>query len=1266
MLDSLEWRRLSKFASDFVPGMHGTHQNFLVQPFGAVASDSACKIVRAELVEVSNGIKHTGRKVVLRLRHEDWFMLEAPGPLRVIQAGCHQLHQEFVLDCTHPRTLVASYQPLVQESTVQVAEVFSGGFGGWAQGAYVLHRAGLPISTRWTLDIQETSIPMQQAQVPHLACVETLEDLRELTPHADEQLHINANVEHDWWLHCLVHRPINVLVASPPLQPWNNHEKAPGLNSSDGRLMLRIVDVAGAFGIPVVGIETCAGIFQHAHYPQILEAWSAAGYRLHLQLQLNLLDVLPCSRPRAMLVFVKQYLSFPDPELGDAWNAAKRSTLSNALAIFDHPPEIQGSLSLAPEVLNMYMDPWYLPPARDQAEQMNQLGVSTAAVCKVLEDQVCQALETGFSFSDPLQYHTTPEEFVPIAFQSQGRVVVLQVPRGIASEAVFLQVGLKVDAPLGCPQAPFFWEPITLSTAELPHLHCGGLASHCASSQLCTVLTAGQTFLIEPASPRLWPQLLCVFDSLSSDQEDLLCYSLCGQRLWYAEDFVGCIVAATLAQEAPELALSLISEDFVATKMHMEGSSCVITCPASNAMNFWLGFPFHLSEAVGWSAETVNFPCQHEQPMQLRLHPAMHRVHTAPHLLPSQLRIWYIVSRLEACRCEATSEHGHLVEVQIVAFRIWEGRLPASFEVDRLTDWWSEASVACAIPEGVRLFSGPHQLPEHTEGVDLSRTTSFVDAVSASTSSQKLFNALQTGKDEQKWQVVVDFAKEAGIPVPAGINLVARAEQRVRKTTQRKKQEGRMQVRAGDVCIAENFFQNEDGTTAAMLTGLRPGATGVLLADADAAAELMQTMKGVQPDELGLLVLGHACPCCAIEEGSRLSFPAVGRHCGSKLLLAGCLHSLGGKAVQVSKRHNVDVPLPDVLVCTFSLFADEWEAESWAAAVQAPVKTVVQAFARVGLDKILSEPWSRQFRLKGKASSPSLADHISFKARVDSKSCDTLLANSGHNHVYIVPRRQDQSLQSGYAIVWLGPTRAEAIKASLQVPGQLGLVRARDRYGLRVPESRHEAIFKQLRPGQAAPSKLDVKHLWRMGPVPANADAAAIQAWANGSKWTVKVLKALGPQHWLLGSQVEPPQAYPGFNGQTVMVTKVPQRAAPTPIVQSGHLQGRQTSAETPLSAPRSSTEEDPWLTNDPWAKAAFASTRTSFASLSATSTPSRQVTGPSEQRFQAQEARLQALEENLQTLKEQHEQGHAQLLQQQAVDRQTAQAANTALHEQQ
>ena len=553
-----------------------------------------------------------------------------------------------------------------------------------------------------------------------------------------------------------------------------------------------------------------------------------------------------------------------------------------------------------------------------------------------------------------------------------------------------------------------------------------------------------------------------------------------------------------------------------------------------------------------------------------------------------------------------------------------------------------------------------------SQGVDLSRTTSFVDAVSASTSSQKLFNALQTGKDEQKWQVVVDFAKEAGIPVPAGINLVARAEQRVRKTTQRKKQEGRMQVRAGDVCIAENFFQNEDGTTAAMLTGLRPGATGVLLADADAAAELMQTMKGVQPDELGLLVLGHACPCCAIEEGSRLSFPAVGRHCGSKLLLAGCLHSLGGKAVQVSKRHNVDVPLPDVLVCTFSLFADEWEAESWAAAVQAPVKTVVQAFARVGLDKILSEPWSRQFRLKGKASSPSLADHISFKARVDSKSCDTLLANSGHNHVYIVPRRQDQSLQSGYAIVWLGPTRAEAIKASLQVPGQLGLVRARDRYGLRVPESRHEAIFKQLRPGQAAPSKLDVKHLWRMGPVPANADAAAIQAWANGSKWTVKVLKALGPQHWLLGSQVEPPQAYPGFNGQTVMVTKVPQRAAPTPIVQSGHLQGRQTSAETPLSAPRSSTEEDPWLTNDPWAKAAFASTRTSFASLSATSTPSRQVTGPSEQRFQAQEARLQALEENLQTLKEQHEQGHAQLLQQQAVDRQTAQAANTALHEQQ
>ena len=326
-----------------------------------------------------------------------------------------------------------------------------------------------------------------------------------------------------------------------------------------------------------------------------------------------------------------------------------------------------------------------------------------------------------------------------------------------------------------------------------------------------------------------------------------------------------------------------------------------------------------------------------------------------------------------------------------------------------------------------------------------------------------------------------------------------------------------------------------------------------------------------------------------------------------------------------------------------------------------PVKTVVTAFADAGIDKVLSEPWGRRHLMKGKGTTPSLADQVSFHARVDQKACDTLLACSGHNLVYMIPRRQDHSLQPGYSVIWIGQSKAEALKAALQVPGQLGIVRAKNRYGIRVHEAKHDSTFQQLRPGQTMPSKVAVSHLFRLGPVLPSADATAVQAWATASNWKVKVLKALGPQHWLIGSEVEPPLAYPSFNGQTVLITQVQQRSTQQRIVQAGQLQQKPPPG---LTKARPEPEIDPWLFQDPWSKAASFDSRSSVSSLSTSNAP-RQLTGPTEARFQQLDSRLQALEAGMQELKKQQEQQHAQLVQMQAEDRDATQAAVTGLKEQ-
>ena len=1324
-LIAYEWRRLSRVSHEVLPGMPPVTCNYVAQPFGQVLSTQEALLIRAHLVRSEGNSFSMGQKVVLRMRHADWFFLEEPHKLiRILQASGCQVQGEYVLDCTTQATVVAAYRPMQVGESVYMAELFSGGFAGWAQAAWVLHSSDLPISTRWTMDVDDEGTAMLQAQVPKLRVVQSLEDLEAVDVEADEPLHVNADFNWHWWLHCFATHPVQIVAASPPSQPWNHSESAAGLSSPEGQMLLRLADIAGAFEIPVVVLELCSGFLRHPHHAAVLTCWQEAGYTLHWQASLNLLDVLPCARPRVVLVWVHRSHEAPAPLQGCAWNSARRSSLRDANAIFDHPPALHAPLVLSNEEMRVYMDPWYMPPSRGgqrpaaspeqfrlrspqqtagcflpqyqtqhhlseqtlasqgllgfllrdqgqvrffsgaeigslhgavrplllvpaQTKQMSLLGGSTAAIvglvyaCRALhmqsvpapdeavsmvlhhrlhssnslfvpvgsswlvcrKDQVADVLATDLCFVKGPLPERTSAEFVRLALQFPDGDVQLQVPNGSQPAQVLNWLGANIPvASLPHEQQ----QHLGTMTIRLPHRPCiesnGNFALNQSAAHLCTVATAVGTYIIDTASPRLWPQLLNVFDDLSGDSEDLICYGLSGQRLWYAEDFKHCIIADTLERDGPAISITFLAQAFPQTQLTREDLSITICCPAQAATDFWLGFPFPLTEALGWHTEVINFPCQDHRDMSLHLRPDPARIYLQPSSMQGQLRIWYVVSSLNKVQANVVPEPLCTVEIQVVAQSIWQGKLPGSFQVALLEEWWRAASEVTALPPDVRVFSGPHPLwPDSSlaavrderqhcvvrksgallltlhpacagggvkdenlnwsktrlaalclaKGIDLNATTCFVDAVAAAANNQKLWKALQSGSDEDKWQQVVHFAKAAQVAMPEGTNHVAKAELRARSAVQRRKQDLRVQITAAEVCLTPGFFKNEDGSDAAILEGLRPGVSGVLLADPKHAVELLRTMRGIQPDELALVVLGHNCPNPK-ECNQQLSFPAKGRNCGSQLLLAGCLHNLGGKQVSVAQQHNVTVDLPDVVYCTFTVHADECDAANWKAFSEYPVKTVVAAFGDAGLDKVLSEPWGRRHLLKGKGATPNLADQVSFHARVDQKTCDTLLACSGHNLVYMIPRRQDHSLQPGYSVIWIGQSRAEALKAALQVPGQLGIVRAKNRYGLRVHEAKHDSTFQQLRPGQTMPSKVAVSHLFRLGPVPPSADASAVQAWATASNWKVKVLKALGPQHWLIGSEIEPPLAYPSFNGQTVLITQVQQRSMQQRIVQAG------------------------------------------------------------------------------------------------------------------
>ena len=128
------------------------------------------------------------------------------------------------------------------------------------------------------------------------------------------------------------------------------------------------------------------------------------------------------------------------------------------------------------------------------------------------------------------------------------------------------------------------------------------------------------------------------------------------------------------------------------------------------------------------------------------------------------------------------------------------------------------------------------------------------------------------------------------------------------------------QITAADINVEEGFFVNADGSSSTVLESLTPGSSEV----------------HVQPHELGILILGHGCaPGC---QGCQpLSFPATTGSPPSKILVAGCLHNVGGKKITCRHAAQADIQVTENCCCQFSLHQDEFEPDMWQQTTAAPV-----------------------------------------------------------------------------------------------------------------------------------------------------------------------------------------------------------------------------------------------------------------------------------------------------------------------------------------
>lgn len=263
---------------------------------------------------------------------------------------------------------------------------------------------------------------------------------------------------------------------------------------------------------------------------------------------------------------------------------------------------------------------------------------------------------------------------------------------------------------------------------------------------------------------------------------------------------------------------------------------------------------------------------------------------------------------------------------------------------------------------------------------------------------------------------------------------------------------------------------------------------------------------------------------------------------------------------------------------------------------------------------------------------PAQATSIQFHAEVKVSSLRAMLRRSGHNKLYITPKDETGKASAAWRVIWLTIPREAIEVRSAGFPASAGLVKGKQRLGLRVESKHFVELWNHFYPGQEPPSNPMGGQLWKVHPVPCGVDKTVLKEWAAQYKWDINPTRPLGQRAWLF-TAMEPPESKPMyFNGTPVILKKLESPGNMEPI---GLIAGPRSKVAKEQPQPLTGDKNafrlgDPHF--DPWKQA-------SQASDSVKSMP----TGPTATQLDQHERQLQALEQVVTQIKQtQTEQANA------------------------
>ena len=327
----------------------------------------------------------------------------------------------------------------------------------------------------------------------------------------------------------------------------------------------------------------------------------------------------------------------------------------------------------------------------------------------------------------------------------------------------------------------------------------------------------------------------------------------------------------------------------------------------------------------------------------------------------------------------------------------------------------------------------------------------------------------------------------------------------------------RIELSPEDIAIPDGIFKEGDShpLTQIGLEQVGPAARGVIVVKSQQAAPYLKIHRPVSSGGLALLVLDHQA-LSLHGLGETIRFPARCNVTGEPVLLTAKLVQIGSTVVtRLSAEGKPKVDEVSNQVVKAAIYRDELKCD-WEKVRERPVKWIVSEFPELATqnkhEPVILDCWDRQFlTLKLERSRPETASVFVATFRLAMDDTQSLIAKSGHGPTYFEPRSHDgKSHADTHRVIWLNKHDKEsAVLAKQSTERWTSLVRAGDRYGLRVMKIDAEFVHKQHKP--SIPfldgTQLDI---YTAGPFPYGATRQSLAKLFSVWNWPARPLQPKG------------------------------------------------------------------------------------------------------------------------------------------------------------